>query len=513
MRLLLRTVGLGALLLALGSPAHADPITRDQVVRVLPEFERLAQKIVDDGGVPGLSVAIVYKDELIYLKGFGIREVGKPDLVDGDTVFQIASLSKPVTSTVVAALVSEGLVKWESRVSDLDPAFALKDAYVTQQVTIRDFLNHRSGLPGSAGDDLEDIGFSRDEVMHQLRLVPAASSFRAGYAYSNAGLTEAALAAAKPTGKSWEEVAEEKLYRPLGMSATSSRYADFLSRANRSTLHVGGVGNWTARAKRDPTAQAPAGAVSGSARDLAKWMRLELAAGMFEGKRLISAEAIAATHVPLMARGKNPVTGADSFYGLGWNVEYGRYGLTWGHAGAFSVGARTLVTLYPDSDLGVLVLANAFPTGAPEGLTDSYADLVFKGAVEKDWTKDWTAIYESLFGPANTAAKAAFAAKPSPATPALPAAAYAGAYANDYVGLANVTADGPALTLSIGPGGKTVYPMTHFDRDLFLIYPDAETPDTPSPVSFAIGPDGKASAITIENLNSNGLGVLTRSGE
>ena len=152
--------------------------------------------------------------------------------------------------------------------------------------------------------------------------MPAASSFRAGYAYSNAGFTAAALAAAKPTGKSWEEVAEEKLYRPLGMSVTSSRYADFLRRANRSELHTGGVGNWAAKAKRDATAQAPAGAVSGSARDLAKWMRLELGAGMFEGKQLISAEAIAATHVPLMARGKNPVTGADSFYGLGWNIEY-----------------------------------------------------------------------------------------------------------------------------------------------------------------------------------------------
>ena len=499
-----------ALLVSAGNTASAEPVTREQVLEALPTLEVLARKMIEDGEVPGLSIAIVYKDEVVYLKGFGLREAGKPDAVDEDTVFQIASLSKPVSSTVVAALVGEGILGWDSRVSDLDPAFALKDPYPTQQVTVRDFFNHRSGLPGSAGDDLEDIGFDRETVMHRLRLVPPSSSFRAGYAYSNSGITEGALAAVKPTGKSWEDIAEEKLYGPLGMTSTSSRYADFLARANRSELHIGSVGNWVAKIKRDPTVQAPAGGVSGSARDLAKWMRLELGSGMFDGKQLISAEALAATHVPLMARGNNPVTSAASFYGLGWNVEFGRHGLSWGHAGAFSVGGRTLVTLYPDAEFGILVLANAFPTGVPEGLGDSFADLVFTGSVEKDWTKDWNAAYASLFGPAVEAAKQTFGTKPSPASPALPAASYTGSYANDYVGVATVTAEGEQLTLKVGPDGKTVYPMAHFDRDVFLIYPDPEMPDTPSPVTFSIGPGGKAVAITIENLNSNGLGVLDR---
>lgn len=496
--------------IAAGGIAAAEPVSREKVLAALPKLEALAQKVIDDGGVPGLSIAIVHNDEVVYLKGFGLREMGKPETVDADTVFQIASLSKPVSSTVVAALVSEGIVDWGSRVSDLDPAFALMDPYPTQQVTVRDFFNHRSGLPGHAGDDIEDIGFGRADVMHRLRLVPPGSSFRAGYAYSNAGITAGALAAVKPTGKSWEDVAEEKLYKPLGMDQTSSRYADFLSRANRSALHIGGVGKWEAKLKRDPSTQAPAGAVSTSATDLAKWMRLELANGKFDGKQVISEDALAATHVPLMARGNNPITGASSFYGLGWNVEFGRYGKTWGHAGAFSVGGRTLVTLFPESGLGIIVLSNAFPTGVPEGLADSFADLVFNGEVEKDWTSDWNAIYGSLFGPAIEAAKATYATKPEPATPALPAAAYTGTFANAYVGDGVVSADGDTLTLAVGPGGKTVYPMTHFDRDLFLIYPDPEMADTPSPVTFAIGPDGKAAAITIENLNSNGLGVLAR---
>jgi len=505
-----RIAGLLCALLSVGDIAAAEPVTRAQVDSALPKLQALAQKVIDDRAVPGLSIAVVFKDELVYLKGFGLCEVGKSDLVDGDTVFQIASLSKPVSSTVVAALVSEGVVDWGTRIADLDPAFALKEAYPTQQVTVRDFFNHRSGLPGNAGDDIEDIGYGREEVMHRLRLVPASSSFREGYAYSNAGITAGALAAVKPTGKSWEDVAEDKLFKPLGMTNTSYRYSDFLSRINRSALHIGGPGKWEGKQKRDPTAQAPAGAVSGSARDLAQWVRLELANGKYAGKQLIAADALAASHVPLMARGNNPVTGAASFYGLGWNVEFGRHGLNWGHAGAFSVGGRTLVTLYPGSDLGILVLANAFPTGVPEGLADSFGDLVFEGTVTKDWTSEWNAIYGGLFSPAIEAAKATFDRPPSPATPALPTGAYSGAYANDYVGPATVTADGNALTLSVGPGGKTTYRMTHFDRDTFLIYPDPEMADTPSPVTFAIGPNGKAASITIENLNGNGLGVLAR---
>lgn len=487
--------------------ARAQALTRDKVVAALPAFEAMAQRAVDTGGVPGLAIAVVYNDETVYLKGFGLREAGKPETVDADTVFQLASLSKPVSSSVVAALVTKGVVKWDSRIADLDPDFALYDPYPTSQVTVRDFFNHRSGLPGSAGDDLEQIGYGRDEILRRLRLVPPLSSFRAGYSYSNFGLTEGAIAAARPTGKSWETVAEEMLFKPLGMTSTSARHADFLTRSNRSALHVKVGDAWTAKLKRDPDAQSPAGGISSSARDLVQWLRLELGSRKYDG---IAASALDQTHVPLMARGNNPVTGAASFYGLGWNVEFGRHGLSWGHAGAFSVGARTLVTIYPKSSLGIIVLSNAFPTGVPEGLSDSFADLVFDGKVEKDWVKAWDAIYEGLFGPAVAAAKAAYAVPPAPATPALPLASYAGRYANAYVGDAVVANERGILKLTVGPGGARTYEMRHFDRDLFLYFPDPEMPDRPSAARFIVGADGKASAMTVESLDDNGLGTLER---
>lgn len=493
--------------------ASADAITPERITVALSKLEALAQGVVANSAVPGLAIAVVHDDEVIFLKGFGHREAGKPESVDADTVFQIASLSKPVSATVVAALVSDRVVSWNSRIADLDPGFRLADPYPTSELTIRDLFAHRSGLPGTAGDDLEDIGYDRATILNRLRFVPPSSSFRAGYSYSNFGLTEGAVAAARPTGKSWEEVADEKLYRPLGMVSTSSRNADFIKRADRAALHVKVDGAWVAKIKRDPDAQAPAGGVSSTARDLAQWVRLLLGKGVYAGKTLITADALDQTHVPLMTRGKNPVSGGESFYGLGWNVEFGRHGLSWGHAGAFSVGARTLVTIFPKEKLGIVVLANAFPTGVPEGLSDSFADLVFDGKVEKDWIEAWDAIYAGLFGPAVEAAKARYAAPPSPARPAAPASAYAGRYANDFIGDAVVSGAADGLVLKLGPAGARSYSLTHYDGDLFLTYPDAETPERPTGVSFTVGPDGKASAITIEFLDDNRLGTLRRVGD
>lgn len=502
-----------ALLAGAALPAHAQEVTQEvtpeRLEAALPRLDAMAAKAIADGQVPGLAIVVVHGDAVVFAKGYGLREAGKPGAVDTGTVFQLASFSKPISATVVAALVGEKVLDWDSTVASLDPAIQLSEPYPSQQVSVRDLFAHRSGLPGAAGNELEALGYDRAAILERLRLVPPASSFRAGYSYSNFGLTAGAVAAAAPTGKPWEEVAREKLYAPLGMHSTSSRHADFLARDNRAALHIGGVGHWAAKLTREPDAQAPAGGVSSNVDDLAKWLRLELAGGMFEGRRLIAAEALKQTHEPVMARGNNPVSGAASFYALGWNVEFGRHGLSWGHAGAFSVGARTLVTIYPQADIGIVVLANAFPTGVPEGLADNFFDLVFDGALEKDWIGPWNAGYAGLFGPSIAEAKTRYAPPAAP-LPAAPPAAYAGRYANAYIGPAEVVAVGEALELRLGPEGKTRFPLTHFNRDVFIYTPAPEMPDMPSGVTFTLGPDGKAETVTIEDLDSFGMGTLAR---
>src|SRR5437899_3506313 len=272
--------------------------TSEQVTRAIQELEKLAQKQIQENALPGLAIAIVFQDKAVYAKGFGVRDVNTKAPVDADTVFQLASVSKSVGSTVVAELVGEGQITWDSKLSTLDPAFAMFDPWVTREITIRDMYAHRSGLPEHAGDLLEEFGFSRAEILHRLRYQHPDSSFRSHYAYTNFGLTEAAAAAAKAYELDWEEAAKQKLYTPLGMASTSSRYADFVARTNKALGHVRVDGKWVQKFKRDPDAQSPAGGVSSSVNDLAKWIRLQLANGKFEGKQIVDEKALAETHHP-----------------------------------------------------------------------------------------------------------------------------------------------------------------------------------------------------------------------
>jgi CubicO group peptidase (beta-lactamase class C family) len=504
-------IATGLLALTLVGTAHAGAeVTRQQVVAALPTLQHMAQEVIDRGNVPGIAIAVVFRDEVIYLGGFGAREIGKPETVDPDTVFQLASCSKPFSATVVAALVSRGKLTWDSRISDIDPDFQLHDAYPSRQVTVADLFAHRSGLPGDAGNELEEIGYDRATILHRLRLVTPASSFRADYSYSNFGLTEGASAAARAAGGSWEDVADQFLIQPLGMTSTSFRHTDFAARANRAALHVRIDGVWQAKVNRNPDPQAPAGGLSSNARDLAQWMRLELAGGMFNGQHLIEADALSRTHVPVTSRGQDPVSHAPLFYALGWNLSYSSRGVIWGHAGAFSAGARTVVELLPEAHFGIMVLANAFPSGAPEGLAESFVDLVTTGHVSQDWLVQWDKVYASLFEPAIAAGRAKFGVPPPDAAPALQLSAYVGRYANPYVGTATVSERDGMLAVSLGPDGKVTYPLRHFQRDVFTYVAWPETPDLAVPATFQIGPDGRASQVTLDSVNGVGLGTLAR---
>ncbi|MEO8925910.1 MAG: serine hydrolase domain-containing protein, partial [Caulobacteraceae bacterium] len=232
--------------------AAQTTVTAKAVGEAVDTVQAMARKAIAAKAVPGVAIAVVFDDKLVWAGGFGVRDTASVASVDADTVFQLASVSKPLASTVVAELVGEGKIAWDSKISDLDPAFQLAEPYVTREVTIADLFSHRSGLPDHAGDLLEDLGFSRAETLRRLRYQKGGGAFRAAYAYTNFGFTEAAVAAVKPYGLGWEDAAQARLYRPLGMTSTSSRYADFLTRPDRALGHVKVNGAWVAKFKRDP---------------------------------------------------------------------------------------------------------------------------------------------------------------------------------------------------------------------------------------------------------------------
>jgi CubicO group peptidase (beta-lactamase class C family) len=524
-----------ALFVALGlsGQATAGPeATPAKVAAALRELEAIAVKAQKRSGVPGLAIAVVYQDRVVYLKGFGVGQVGTDQAVTPDTVFPLASVSKPFASTALAALVGADVISWDDPVVQWLPDFRLSDPYTTQKVTLRDLLCHRSGLPTNCGEVLIDLGFSRHYVLSRLRLERPAGPFRAHFAYCNAGLAAAAFAGARAAKKPWEDLIAEKVYRPLRMATATSRVADYRATKDRALRHGRVAGKWTVAAmEADTDVFSPSGGVYCSVRDLTGWMRLHLGGGKFEGEQVIAAGALAETHRPQFLVG--PVGPYDALmeaalagmhrpqgiaridneserpgmYGLGWEVYWDAKGReVMKHRGEHNAGACTEVALLPGENLGIAVLCNAFPSGLPEGLRQCFFDLVLEGKLEKDWVEHWEALYDKLPEILRGLAQGEttdYSKPPARPAPALAASAYVGTYQSDYAGTAEVVEKGEGLVLRLGPK-KFELPLRHWDRDYFYL----ESGGTGA--SFQIGPDGKASQLTLNAINRGGLGVFSR---
>ncbi|GIW05775.1 MAG: serine hydrolase [Dehalococcoidia bacterium] len=492
-------------------PANAAEVTPASVQRAVDQLDRIVDDALRRTGVPGVALAVVHRDRIVALKGYGVRDTTTGAPVGIDTVFQLASVSKPVGSTVVASLVGDGIVGWDSRIVDLDPTFRMHEEWVTAQLTIRDLYSHRSGLPDHAGDDLEDLGYGREEILRRLRFLPPAYQFRSGYNYTNFGMTEAAVAAAKAAGRSWEDLSAERLYRPLGMTRTSSRFADFATAPDRALTHVRVGDRWEPRFVRNPDAQSPAGGVSSTARDLAQWLRLQLGNGEVDGRRIVGAEALAETHRPqaIAVPPANPATDHPQLYGLGWNVgsdAAGRVRLS--HSGAFALGAATVVVLLPSEELGIVVLTNGEPVGVPEAIAASFFDVATEGRVQRDYVSLYGRIFAEALAPAY-GRQYDYSQPPVAPAPARPLGAYVGRYVNDYVGVVELGLGSEGLELRLGPL-QAPFALRHWDGDIFLYQPAGENAAGPARVVFSAGIDGRIETVTIENLNITGGGVLRR---
>src|SRR5215213_7887677 len=189
----------------------------------LAEIDAYAQKVREDWNIPGLAVAIVKDDKVIFAKGYGVRDINKPDKVDENTLFAVASNSKAFTTASLAILIDEGKIGgWDDKVSKYLPEFQMYDAYVTSEMTIRDLVSHRSGLDTFSGDLLwYDTNYSTDEILRRVRFLKPVRGFRAGYGYQNLMFIAAGRIVEKVSGKKWSEFIQERILTPLGMTRTT----------------------------------------------------------------------------------------------------------------------------------------------------------------------------------------------------------------------------------------------------------------------------------------------------
>ena len=237
----------------------AVPLPDNAIENAVGKIDGIADDLMKKTGIPGAGGCRRARRENHLRQGLSVcRDIKAGDKVDADTVFQIASLSKSISSTVVAQQVGTNAIGWDTPIVSKLPWFALSDPEVTKMVSVGDMFSHRSGLPDHAGDMLEDLGYDRRYVLDRLRDQPL-DPFRISYAYTNFGLTSAAEAVAVSAGKSWEDLADDVLFKPLDMSSTSYRFSDFESRRNRALGHIHIDGRYEPLYDRDPATRGTGG--------------------------------------------------------------------------------------------------------------------------------------------------------------------------------------------------------------------------------------------------------------
>ncbi|AGB25591.1 penicillin-binding protein, beta-lactamase class C [Mycobacterium sp. JS623] len=480
----------------------AMPLPDNAIDNAVAKLDGIVADLMKKSGIPGMAVAVVHGGKTVYVKGFGVKDVRTGDKIDPDTVFQLASLSKPLSGTVVAQQVGANAIGWDTPVAAKLPWFALSNPAVTQMATVGDMFSHRSGLPDHAGDMLEDLGYDRRYVLERLRQLPL-DPFRISYAYTNFGLTAGAEAVAVSAGKSWEDLADEAVLRPLGMTSTSFRFADYEARPDRAIGHIHVDGRYEPLYVRNADPESPAGGASSSLNDMTRWLTMVLANGSHDGKQIVDPKALLPAVTPqIVASPASEPAMRSGFYGYGFNVgttSAARMSLS--HSGGFELGAATNFVIVPSADVAIVALTNATPSGVPESVTAEFADLVQFGEVREDWYKLYGDIFKQMERPAGSLVGQK--PPPNPAPPA-PFASYVGTYHNDYWGPARVTEKDGRLHLAIGT--KLDVPLDHWDGDVFT-YAWVSENSPPGSVSKATFDGNK---LTLEYYDDGKNGTFTK---
>lgn len=362
------------------SPSHAAARTN---------MDSIVQTLRHTRGVPGIAVAIVQGRKPILVEGWGVRDLSETDPIDASTIFGIGSNSKAMTAAALAMLVEEGRIKWEDPVTRHLPRFKMADPNVTREITVRDLLLHRSGLGLGAGDLMiwPKTTLSREEVIHGLRHLKPVRGFRTGYDYDNVLYIVAGEVVAAASGFTWEKFLSDRLLSPSGMVDAVPAPSLALRRTNRSRPHarlgppMRGLGPMRRlKLTNDVDNSAPCGGVWASARDMARWMILQLGEGQIDGKRLWSAASTEEMWRPQTIcesstgpDDMNPGRAMFHTYGLGWNIYDYRGVRAIGHLGLV-LGYASQTVIVPSLDLGIAVLTNAEEEGVTNTIINTAID-------------------------------------------------------------------------------------------------------------------------------------------
>lgn len=465
--------------------------------------------------VPGIAIAIVKDGKVVAAQGFGVRKLGEPAPVDGQTIFEIASNSKAFTAAALAMLVDEGKLAWDDPVTRHLPDFRMYDAYVTHEMTVRDLLVHRSGLGLGAGDLLwwPTTQFTTDEIIERLQYIRPATSFRNSYAYDNLLYIVAGKIIAQKAGKPWGDAVRERILKPVGMNTTTTSLAENAGNANVSNAHSK-INGKAAPVKAMPVANAVgAVGINTNAEDLARWMNVLLDQGRIgkdasgQDVRLFSekqSREMWTAQTPIKISEPKPALEATRpnfyAYGLGFQLRDYKGRKLAMHGGALQ-GFYSRVLLVPEEKLGIAILTNAESGGSLSALQYRLLDQ-YMGIAPADWIKIIGDMEKEAYEKDLAAQKKASATRAGKSQPSLPMTAYDGEYQDAWYGLVTIRPEGKKRVMSFSKTPDLIGELEHFQHDTFIVRWKERNFNADAYVTFSLNPDGSIERMKMEPVSS-----------
>lgn len=472
-------------------------------------LDRHVQQVMQTFKVPGLSLAIVKDGRMVLSKGYGKKSAAAPDPVNGQTLFGIASNTKAFTATALALLVEQGAVRWDAPVIDYLPGFRMYDPYVTQEMTVRDLLVHRSGLGLGAGDLLwwPASSYSRKEIVDRIRYLKPATSFRTAYAYDNVLYSVAGQVVQAVSGLDWEDFVQQRILQPVGMTHSLSRISRLSQMDNIAVPHAEINGSVRPIAAFTMDNVNPAGGICSCSDDMAKWMIVQLDSGrLANGTRLFSQTShkqlwSLVTPIPISDPPAclSPVKTDFRGYGLGFSLAEYRGKKVVQHTGGLP-GYVSKVTMIPEIDLGITVLTNQESDYAFAAIT--YYIMDYYLSAQWDWLAGYVrfkAHNDSLLALEEHERNSE---RVTSSRPSLSLSAYTGTFTDVWYGDMTVTMEQDKLVLTMSHTPGLTGDLEHWHYDTFVCrWRDAEM-RADAFVTFYINAEGKIEEIKMKAVSS-----------
>lgn len=431
-----------------------------------PDFEEWIQQGMEKWEIPGMALSVVYQGEPVYMKGFGVKKAGEADPVDEHTQFGIASVSKHMTAISLGLLVDEGVLNWHDPVREFLPWFELSDPWATNYVTLHDLLTHQVGVGRILGNRLQYLtNRSRYELMYRMRYHEFEKPFRSAHVYSNSMYTVAGEVAAAVSGRDWDSLMQDRLFRRLNMSRTNTSILD-LDETNAAWPHQYIKGEVIPINRRNWDVASAAGGVNSTAADMASWMIMQLSDGNFNGTRIIRSETLREIQTPKVSLPITSTEAPQQSYGYGYRItDYRGYRIL-AHGGATD-GMNSNYVLIPQLGLGIMVMTNTF-NNFMNAIPYHIIDHIL-GVDGPDWMEAYFDSYTRQFASATQLREEFHSTRIPDTAPTHSLPFYTGRFHNNLYDAITIRKENGQLLLTLFDDPDLVAQLEHWHHNMFRV--------------------------------------------